>query len=161
MRNFFIKIACFFLVGCGSFEFVYQKNNEFLSIKDCTSIFVSGDNYTDIYSILNDLIGDKKDGDEKLFLNVESSKTILASVISKDATASEFTVEFVINYELYTKNKAVFSTEIETLNSYQAKSEGYSFSTDLSEKDSIILNINNNVNEFLSSLMRTKDLEGC
>ena len=161
MRNFFIQIACLLLVSCGSFDFVYQINNKLLSINDCTAIIASGDNYTDIYSILNDSIGDKKDGDEKFFLNVESSKKIIASVISKDATASEFTIEFVINYELYTKNKVIFSTEIETLNSYQAKSEGYSFSTDLSEKDSVILNIKSNVNEFLMALMRTEGLEGC
>ena len=65
---------------------------------------------------------------------------IEAEVIKTDATASKFMIKHDLKYTLNNANKncLAFEKNISTINSYDAKSAGYSFGTDLVEKESSI-----------------------
>ena len=94
---------------------------------------------------------------------LSSVKTETAAVISKDATATKFNVQYLINYDLYNlyKNCSVFQKEITTVNSYNVKSDGYSFGTDLSQKETSQQIIRRNINEFIFYLNTLESLDKC
>ena len=94
---------------------------------------------------------------------MNSLKTESAIVINKDATASKFKIKYSINYDLYNlhKNCKVLNKEINTVSTYNAKAAGYSFGTDISQKESGVQNINNNINEFISALNQLLDVNSC
>ena len=99
----------------------------------------------------------------KYKLLVNSLKTETAQAINKDATATKFSIQYLINYNLYNlyKNCKVFNKEITTTSTYNVRSEGYSFGTDLSQKESSIQAINKNIDEFIFYLNATSSLNSC
>jgi hypothetical protein len=159
-----VFIFTFFLIlnNCGGFEFVYNTSDNVFLIKNVTNINVNGDDAYQIQTSLKDLIGHEVNN-PKYKLLVNSVKTEAADVITKDATASKFVIKYTINYELYNtfKNCKVFFKEITTSSTYNAKSAGYSYGTDLSQVESSIQNINKNINEFISFSNVFVELNNC
>ena len=158
----FILTIILILNNCGGFEFVYKTNKNDFLIKNTININVDGDDADQVYASLRDMVGDKEDN-PKYKLLVNSLKNESAAVINKDATASKFKIKYLINYDLYNlyKNCKVFNKEITTVSAYNTKAAGYSFGTDLSQKESALQNINNNINEFISSLNQLLDIDSC
>ena len=158
----FILTIILILNNCGGFEFVYKTNKNDFLIKNTINISVDGDDADQVYASLRDMVGDKEDN-PKYKLLVNSLKNESAAVINKDATASKFKIKYLINYDLYNlyKNCKVFNKEITTVSTFNAKAAGYSFGTDLSQKESAVQNINNNINEFISSLNQLLDIDSC
>ena len=161
-KNLFVFIILLIISNCAGFEFAYNTNENTFLIKNNTNINVDGEDAHQIYSLLKTKIGDTKDN-PKYKLLVKSLKTETASVINKDATASKFIIEFIINYDLYNLYKScnVLNKEITTSSSYNSKSAGYSFGTSLSEKQSTTLNINKNINEFASFANMSANIDSC
>ena len=97
------------------------------------------------------------------FNKLETQTSSLAKAIKKDATASKFNIQFSINYDLYSlyKNCKLYSKEINTVSNYNVKSAGYSFGTDLSQRESVSQNINKNINKFISSLETLSNIDSC
>ena len=162
MKKLFLLFIFFVLNNCGGFEFVYKTNDNIFLLKDSTKIGVDGDNAYDIYISLKDLIGNNEN-DPKYILILNSTKTEIADSINKDATASRFIIKFSINYDLYNliKDCKVFYKEIITTSVYNTKSAGYSFGTNMSQKESNIENINNNINDFINFTKMSSDLDDC
>lgn len=157
-----ILIFLLILVGCGDFEFVYKTNNNNFLVTDVTDIVVVGDGSSKIHIRLKDIFGET--GDFPTYkLVVNSTKNETAEVIKKDATASKFTVQYLISYDFYnlSKNCKIFYKEVHTKNSYSSKSAGYSFGTDLSKEESENQNIEKNVNEFMALLNAVPSLNKC
>ena len=164
MKNTFFVICLFlFLSNCGGFEFVYKSNDESFSIKNLTKIYVNGDNASQVYILMRDLVGDNKNNSPKYSLSANVIKEENAEVITKDATASKFNIKYSISYELYNLNKScnILNKQINTVSTYNTKSAGYSFGTDLSEKESNANNIIKNINEFITSLNELISLDNC
>ena len=164
MKNTLLVICFFlFLSNCGGFEFVYKTNDDSFSIKTFTKIYVNGDNASQVYILMRDLVGDNKDDSPKYSLSTNVIKEENAEVITKDATASKFNIKYSINYEIYNLNKNcnIFNKQISTVSTYNTKSAGYSFGTDLSEKESNNNNIIKNINEFIASLNELVSLDNC
>ena len=161
-KTVFILTIVLILNNCGGFEFVYKTNKNDFLIKNTININVDGDDADQVYASLRDMVGDKEDN-PKYKLLVNSLKNESAAVINKDATASKFKIKYLINYDLYNlyKNCKVFNKEITTVSTYNTKAAGYSFGTDLSQKESALQNINNNINEFISSLNQLLDIDSC
>ena len=158
MKRIFLLLTVFLLLnGCGGFEFVYDINKEEHSLVGFTDINISGDDSNQIYIFLKDLIGDNKKNDPKYKLLVTSLKTESAQVIEKDATASKFKTQHFINYRLYNllQKCIVFNNDITTTSSYNAKSAGYSFGTDISKKDSSNESLKKNIDEFITKINKT------
>ena len=162
MKKLFLLFIFIILNNCGGFEFVYKTNDNIFLLKDSTKIGVNGDNAYDIYISLMDLIGNNENN-PKYILIVNSTKTEVADSINKDATASKFIIKFSIDYDLYNliKDCKVFYKEITTTSVYNTKSAGYSFGTNLSQKESSIKNINNNINDFITFTKISSDLDDC
>ena len=162
-NNLFLLGALLILNNCTNFEFVNKTNIDNYFLKNNTELIVDGDNASQIRIVLNEKIGGKKDNFPKYQLSVNSSKTEVAEVIKKDATASKFNIQYSINYDFYSlyKNCKLFSKKINTISSYNVKSAGYSFGTDLSQKESIAQNINKNINNFFSSLNAKSSVDSC
>ena len=78
-------------------------------------------------------------------------------MVEKDGTASRFDIKIIINYTLKNTNKScqILSKEITTTSSYDSKSAGYSFGTDLSENKVLTQNIHSNIDEFLVYVVRS------
>ena len=162
MKKLFLLFIFIILNNCGGFEFVYKTNDNIFLLKDSTKIGVNGDNAYDIYISLMDLIGNNENN-PKYILIVNSTKTEVADSINKDATASKFIIKFSIDYDLYNliKDCKVFYKEITTTSVYNTKSAGYSFGTNLSQKESNIENIRNNINDFIHFTKISSDLDDC
>ena len=156
--------ALFFLLGsCGSFEFVYKLNKNFQTLSKLTKIDVNGDDSNQVYSLLKESFEDNDNSNTRYKLLVNSTKTESPEIIDKDATASKFRITFYINYKIYylAENCKIFDEEIKTISFYSAKASGYSFATDLSQKDSITQNIRKNKSEFISKLNKIKAIDVC
>ena len=162
MKKLFLLFIFIILNNCGGFEFVYKTNDNVFLLKDTTKISVNGDSAYDIRVSLKDLIGNNENN-PKYILIVNSTKTETADSINKDATASKFIIKYSINYDLFNliKNCKVFYKEIATTSVYNTKSAGYSFGTNLSQKESNIKNINKNINDFISFTQISSDLNNC
>ena len=87
-------------------------------------------------------------------LSIVSSGLIEAAVIEVDATASKFIIKHNLKYVLNNmiKNCMIFEKNILTENSYVAKSAGYSFGTDLAEKELSTKTLHSNIDRFLKEL---------
>ncbi len=162
-QNLLIFIIFIILNNCGGFEFVYKTTiNDFL-LKDVTRISVGGDGDGEIYILLEDLFRDNKKDFPKYKLLVNSLKTETAEAINKDATATRFKIQYLINYNIYDlyENCEVFNKEITTTSTYNVKSAGYSFGTDLSQIESSTQAINKNIDEFIFYLNAESSLNNC
>ena len=160
MKIVLFMLATFLtLVSCGGFEFVYKTNKNIFLLKDFTSISTDGDAASEIHVILVDMIGNNFE-DPKYKISLNSKKTETASVITKDATASQFNIKYEIGYDLYSVNKGckIYSKEIKTSTFYNARSDCYSFGTELYQKESSSQVIEKNINNFLSSLESIQSL---
>ena len=88
-------------------------------------------------------------------LSIVSSSLVEAAVIEVDATASKFIIKHDLKYILYNtrSNCIILEKNIITKNSYFAKSAGYSFGTDLAEKELSIKTLHSNIDRFLGELL--------
>ena len=155
MNKFLISVLFVFLLsGCAGFEFVYNSATYNVSkLNDKTKIEVGGDSSELIGSYLTKKIGSSNsDGDYSLVVN--STKKVEATVIEKDATASKFSIEYNLSYRLKNnqENCVILEKEIITNSSFDSKSAGYSFGTDLSQKEASIRNFNSNIDKFFDLL---------
>ena len=159
----FILTSILILKNCGGFDFVYQTNRIDFFIVNNTDINVDGDDVEQIYIALRNVIGDKEEDNPQYRLLVNSKNLESALVTNKDATASKFKIEYLINYDLYNQFKdcKILNKEILTVSVYNAKAAGYSYGTDMSQHESSVQNINNNINEFISSLNQLSSTNSC
>ena len=87
-------------------------------------------------------------------LSIVSSSSIEAVVIEIAAPASKFMIKHDLKYILSNLNKdcVVVEKKISTNSLYDAKSAGYSFGTDLAEKELSTKNLHSNIDQFLNEL---------
>ena len=118
-----------------------------------TLLSISGDNKDIINRYLLNKIGDAGN-DPAYALSIASNGMIEATVIETDATASKFMIKHDLKYTLNNigKNCIIFEKNILTKTLYDAKSAGYSFGTDLAEKELSTKNLHSNIDRFLNEL---------
>jgi len=162
-RIFFITSLFVLLISCSGLDFVYnpsfQINNK---MNKNTLLSISGDNKDIINSYLLSKIGEV--GNNPIYaLSIVSNGLIEATVIEIDATASKFMIKHDLKYTLNNmrKNCIIFEKNISTKNLYDAKSSGYSFGTDLAEKELSTKNLHSNIDQFLNGLIINFDYLKC
>ena len=163
MNKCLLLLVTILMLGSCNLEFVYDLNMGALHIKNKTLFEISGDNTNEIYSQITNRLGATNSSDPIYKLTIKSSKKEIAQIIDKDATASKFRIEYDISYVVFhlKQNCNILKIKIITESTYDAKSAGYSFGTDLSEKESIVSAIKKNVDRFASALNRHSDLGSC
>ena len=146
-----------FISGCFNLDFVYEAPKFIDDISEKTLLSVDGD---DDHIISAYIVGQLKtpNNDPDYLLSVNSVKSITASVIEIDATASKFDVKYEISYNLKNIKKGclIIKENIKTRVSYNSKSAGYSFGTDVSKKEISTKAIHSNINKFLENLNTSK-----
>tara|TARA_Y100001960_G_scaffold326099_1_gene409752 strand:+ start:1257 stop:1748 length:492 start_codon:yes stop_codon:yes gene_type:complete len=151
-----------FLLGCSNFEFVYNNLSDNNKIKDKTLLAISGDSTEIFYTYaINKIKNNEKNNLYKL--SIASTKVVEAVVIEKDATASKFNIKLNVDYKLLNTNKncLILEKNFITNSTYDSKSAGYSFGTDLSEKEVLTQAIHSNFDEFLLYLKSFDDKLNC
>tara|TARA_B100001250_G_C19748880_1_gene766711 strand:- start:810 stop:1319 length:510 start_codon:yes stop_codon:yes gene_type:complete len=160
-----IVLISFLLWGCSNFEFVYNSGNIKIknSIKEKTIFSISGDDSDIISTYLNNQIGSPKKGGASYLITVNSKKSVEGTVIEKDATASKINIEYNILYEFKNikQNCLIIKKELKTKSTYDSKSAGYSFGSDVSEKETSTKIIKTNIDNFLNDLYLSKISLSC
>ena len=120
------------------------------------------DNKEIINSYLSSKIGEAGNNPTYV-LSIVSNSVIEATVIEIDATASKFMIKHDLKYTLnnISKNCMIFEKNILTKILYDAKSAGYSFGTDLAEKELSEKNLHSNIDQFLNELSINYDYLEC
>ena len=151
-RIFLLTLLLFLLINCSDLEFVYNTSYN-SKINEKTLLSISGDNKDIINSYLLGKLGEVENSPAYI-LSIVSSNLIEAAVIETDATASKFMVKHDLKYILnnISKNCIIVEKKISTENFYDAKSAGYSFGTDLAEKELSKRNLHSNIDQFLDEL---------
>jgi len=152
-RKFFLITLLFFIISCSSLEFVYNDSVSPNKIKQKTLLSIIGDNKNIINSYLLGKLGEV-DGNPTYKLTIVSSSQVEATVIEIDATASKFMIKHDLVYTLtnIVQNCQILEKSISSKNLYDAKSAGYSFGTDLAEKEFSSNNLHSNIDQFLNEL---------
>ena len=160
-RIFFLIPLLVLIISCSGFEFVYTIDS-FDKIKEKIFFSIRGDNKDIINSYLLNKFG-KTGSDPVYILYIVSSGSIEAVVIESDATASKFMIKHDLKYKLnnISKKCAVLEKNILTENLYDAKSAGYSFGTDLAEKELYTKNLHSNIDQFINELSINYDYLKC
>ncbi len=160
-RIFFLIPLLALIISCSNFEFVYNAAS-FDKTKEKTFFSIRGDNKDIINSYLLKKFG-KAESDPIYILYVDSSGSIEAVVIESDATASKFVIKHDLKYKLNNVSKkcTVLEKNILTENLYDAKSAGYSFGTDLAEKELYVKNLHSNIDQFINELSINFDYLEC
>jgi len=151
-RIFFLIPLLVLIISCSGFEFVYNSSFENINkMNKNTLLSISGDNKDIINSYLTSKIG-RAGSKPAYILSIVSSGSIEATVIEIDATASKFMIKHDLKYTLNSvkKNCVIFEKNILTNNLFDAKSAGYSFGTDLAEKELSTKNLHSNIDQFLN-----------
>ena len=162
-RIFFLIPLLVLIISCSGFKFVYDSDNyDIKKLNKKTLYSISGDDKDIINSYLSSKIG-RAESNPFYVLSIVSSGSVEAAVIEIDATASKFMIKHDLKYKLDNINKkcTVFEKDILTKNSYDAKSAGYSFGTDLAEKELSTKNIHSNIDQFINELSTKFDYLEC
>ena len=162
-KYFYLSLIGLFLCSCANLEFVYKTDDSSLKIKNATHFFVEGNESSEIYSYMASKLGVSREVDYKYKLLIKSKKNELAEVIETDATASKFSIEYIILYSFINAKSGckVFDTEISTKDYYDSKSEGYSFGSDFSKNELSKKLIYKNIDQFIELINAKSDLEKC
>ena len=160
-RIFFLIPLLVLIISCSGFEFVYNASS-FDNIKEKSLFSISGDDKDIINRYLLSKVGEAE-SDPTHTLSIVSSGSIEAAVIGADATASKFMIKHDLKYTLInmSKNCMIFEKNILTKILYDAKSAGYSFGTDLAEKELSAKNLHSNIDQFLNELSINFDYLEC
>ena len=155
--------ATFFLSGCANLEFAYKTNKSLLKISGLTYLYVEGSESGDIYSYIVSRLGGSNESNYVYKLLISSNKTILAEVIETDATASKFSVEYTILYNLFNTQEGckIFTKEISNKDFYDSVSAGYSFGSDFAKDEISKKLIYKNIDQFLYEVAEITELKEC
>tara|TARA_Y100000590_G_C15170565_1_gene807186 strand:- start:39 stop:542 length:504 start_codon:yes stop_codon:yes gene_type:complete len=149
----------FFSFGCSDLQFVYNTADDVKIFNGKTKISARGE---DIDVISNYLIKkfNNVSGDPVYLVSVFSKKNVRTLVVDKDKTASKYEIGHEVNYDVENLENSclIMRKTISTKTTYDSKSAGYSFGTDISAKEESINNLESNLNQFMSSLLSSKNI---
>ena len=152
------------IVGCQGFEFVYDKAPTIKLLENNAQVIISGDDISIIKSQLNNFVGTSTSS-AKFILLVSSSKTSNNVVIKDNQTVSQIEISHILNYSLQKKDGdgvcIITEAKISTVSTYNLKSSGYSFGTDLAKKETTHDNVEKNINEFIKFLIHNHSNLDC
>ena len=149
------------LYSCSNFEFVYEKNreNEILKkLKKEMSYNVEGDDLIILKQLIAEEIG-ISNLMPKFKLDIKSTRSDMNIIKEKDQTASKIEINHQINYHLKSniENCTIIKKRIDSKTTYDSKSSGYNFGSDLSKKEITKKNIEQNINKFFTTISNTLD----
>ena len=154
MKNFFYLVFFLSVIGCSSFDFVYEKNQDnsiINSLNNKMSLSLNGEDTTDVKSLISNKIN-ITNNEAEYSLSLNTAKTSKNIVTESDQTASKIEIKHVIDYVLtnIVSECVIVQRSISTVSTYDSKSSGYSFGSDLSKKEIERKSIEQNLDNFIS-----------
>ncbi len=158
----FLMVFVTLIVGCQSFKFVYDKSPTIKLLENNAQVIISGDDISIIKSQLNNFVGTST-GSAEFILLVSSSKISNNVVIKDNQTVSQIEINHILNYSLQKNDGGcvIAEAKISTVSTYNLKSSGYSFGTDLAKKETMHDNVEKNINEFFKFLIHNHSNLNC
>jgi hypothetical protein len=141
-----IFIIFFFILSCGSIEFVAKDNN---GLKNKVYIVTSGNEEVRFTKELYSFFGNNKNYDYILKTTFVEQKE--NRVVKQNQVAEKIDYTFEVEYELFykTKNCLVFKKEIISRFSFTPKSFGYNFGADRSFEKLYTNTTRQNIQKFI------------
>ena len=163
IKNIIILFFSCFVISCSNLEFVYDYSKGLNNLNKKTSLTIEGDSANIINAYISSKIITKDYNKAQYLLRIISEKTSEASVIEKDATASKYNIKYEVDYIFKNiKEKCIIVREkIITEDTYDSKSAGYSFGSDLSEKSVSTNILQSNIDMFLNNTVLSIDSFSC
>lgn len=148
IKNLISLFFVFFLISCGSIDFVLKDKSK--TFKNKTSISIVGDKKEKLAQELFSFFGNNDNGDYILLINFSEKKE--NRLVKKNQVAEKINYELLISYEVFYKNQNcnIYNKKIKTNFSFVPKSFGYNFGTDRSLERLYKNNIRDNIEEFLN-----------
>ena len=158
MINKIKYIIIFFLIGgCSSIEFTYKNDLINSPLDNNIQILIKGDDKSIISREVKSSFNEKEGAD--FVLEITSKKTQKNQTINTDGTASKILITHSLKY--YLKNTAyecnILEKNISSSSTFDSKSAGYNFGTDVSAKELLIENITRNIADFINYLDQIDD----
>ena len=152
MKILFLFCFVFVLIGCSDLVFVYDTNQSKGILISKTSTNITGDDKNIIGSALNKKI--KKSEKATYILDVASRKKETNVVTESNKVATKINIQYKIAYKvtLMPRNCIIFKDHVVNEASYNSKSAGYNFGTDLSKSKLIEELIDENIEIFLKRI---------
>ena len=161
MKRLMIFILLFFLISCGSIEFVYKDSKNIINpLYQKTKVTTTGVDLVFINSYLPMFFGDNKDSLYDLLINIEENKTNRSVKSNQASTNIRYELSFLYNLSSIENNCIIYSKRVVSYFSIIPKSSGYNFGTDTSLEKKYELAIVENLNQFLSFLSIV-DMNSC
>ena len=147
-----------FLFSCSNYVFIYGDNKKESTLKEEISFDVVGDDATTINLYLGSKINEANN--PKLHLNVSSAKKKSDLVTKDNQVVTVTSLQYIMEYTLSSLNEkcTVISKKIITESTYDQKSSGYSFGSDLSIIKLGEELIEENIEKFLDIISEQKNL---
>ena len=161
IKKIFLILLTSVLVSCSDFIFVYDNNKAEVPIKNKTSMDVSGDGANIISLYLNKTI--KKTDAPNYRLKIFSEQKEFDLVTKDNQVATVINLQYKINYTLESalKKCLIINKSILTESSYDKKSSGYNFGSDLSRLNLAEELIEENIEKFFDHLRNNQQDLGC
>ena len=142
------------LYACSDFVFVYNTDDEerLNLLQNETLAIISGSDTNILRALLNKRIKENINEKYQLFVNINKKEIDLVTESNQVVTVVK--IQYKTDYTLNaTNNKClVYQKNITLESSYNAKSEGYSFGSDLSKEKAEEELLQNSVDVFFDSL---------
>jgi hypothetical protein len=153
MKKIIISMIILFLYGCANYEFVYKKNRILKQIDNQTAYSIGGDSKPHILVYMSQRLGINEVSPTYL-LEITSTKKEKIQAFNKDSTASKNEISYEIKYVLKELKSGckIHENTINSKNSYDSKSSGYSFNSDMAEADISNEVVEENINKFINYL---------
>ena len=148
----FIFLFCF-VVSCGDIEFVYKNDKNLINpLYKKTKISTSGKNLSFMNSYLPMFFGEGDEHTYNLQINIDEKKT-KRSVETNQATSNlRYELRFYYTLTSIKKECITYEKEIVSYFSIIPKSSGYNYGTDASLEKKYELVVEDNLNQFASTL---------
>lgn len=153
MNKIFLLLISFFAFGCSNFELVYKDIDIDSALKNNTQISTTGDLSEVALTHIRNILG-SGEGEKQYELNLKIEKTKKKLVVTTGSIATKYRISILASYTLYNNSLKcdVFLSQKTTLSDFDSRADGYSFGTDTAEKNSELINLKTNINNFFSSL---------
>ena len=150
LNKSFLILVFFIASACADITFVHNNKHIESILLNQTALAIKGDSINTINLLLGEKI--KNSENEKFRLEITSNKKEMNLITESNQVATVIKIQYKIIYRLslVEKNCLFLQKQVVTEATYNSKSAGYSFGTDLSKSKINEETIENNIEKFLN-----------
>ncbi len=157
MKKYIACALLFFILSCSNIEFVLKNENQTNPLKDTTTLLIDKKTEERFVRKLYSYFGNSEEYEYILKTNFLEKKE--NRIIKNNQVAEKIEYTLRIEYDLFYKTSEclIFNKTIISKFSFTPKSSGYNFGSDRSFDNLYSNSIDQNINNFISSLQINKN----